>query len=167
MLIVFAGLPATGKSTLARAVAEARGAVYLRIDTIEQALRESGRLKDDPEDAGYRVAYALAEANLGPGRPVVADSVNPIRITRDAWHDVGRRAGVPVIDVELICSDAAEHRRRVEMRQVDVEGLKLPTWEEVVARDYEPWNRDRIVIDTAGRTIAACLEELQGRIGVR
>jgi len=167
MLIVFAGLPATGKSTLARAIAGARKAVYLRIDTIEQALRESGRLKDDIEDAGYRVGYALAEANLRLGRTVVADSVNPIRITRDAWHDVGRRADVPVIDVEVICSNAAEHRRRVETREVDVEGLKLPTWEEVVARDYEPWDRERIVIDTAGRPFAACLQELQDRIGAR
>ena len=41
MLIAFAGLPATGKSTLARALAETRGGLYLRIDTIEQALRDS------------------------------------------------------------------------------------------------------------------------------
>ena len=40
MLIIFSGLPGSGKSTIARALAQQLGAVYLRIDTIEQAIRE-------------------------------------------------------------------------------------------------------------------------------
>src|SRR5262245_49718709 len=62
MLIVFAGLPPTGKSTLARALAQARHATYLRIDTIEQTLRSLAPLAEDVGEAGYLVAYALAEA---------------------------------------------------------------------------------------------------------
>jgi hypothetical protein len=42
MLIVFAGLPASGKSSIARVLAQELGAVWLRIDSIEQAIRESG-----------------------------------------------------------------------------------------------------------------------------
>lgn len=41
-LIVLSGLPGAGKSTIARALAEAIGAAWLRIDTIEMAIRESG-----------------------------------------------------------------------------------------------------------------------------
>jgi predicted kinase len=56
-LIVFGGLPGTGKTTLAREVAEEHSATYLRIDTIEQALRSSGVLVgDDVGPAGYLVA---------------------------------------------------------------------------------------------------------------
>lgn len=39
MLIVFGGLPGTGKSTIARALARALRATYLRVDVIEQAIR--------------------------------------------------------------------------------------------------------------------------------
>ena len=42
MLYIFSGLPGTGKSTLASAIARIRGAVYLRVDTIEQAIKNSG-----------------------------------------------------------------------------------------------------------------------------
>jgi predicted kinase len=38
LLVVFAGLPGSGKSVLARGVADAIGATYLRIDTIESAI---------------------------------------------------------------------------------------------------------------------------------
>ena len=55
-------------------------------------------------------------------------------------------------EIEVICSDPAEHRRRVETRLPDIEGLKLPSWEAVVTRDYHPWDTEHIVIDTAGQT---------------
>ncbi len=44
ILVVLGGLPGVGKSTVARALLARWPAVYLRIDTIEQALRESGVL---------------------------------------------------------------------------------------------------------------------------
>jgi hypothetical protein len=41
----------------------------------------------------------------------------------------------------------------VETRTSDIPGLKLPTWEEVVGREYHPWDREHLAIDTAGRTV--------------
>ncbi|MGO6670405.1 AAA family ATPase, partial [Rhizobium ruizarguesonis] len=42
MLIIFGGLPGSGKTTIARALAERLNAVHVRVDTIEQAIRASG-----------------------------------------------------------------------------------------------------------------------------
>lgn len=52
----------------------------------------------------------------------------------------------------------------METRSTDVAGLKLPSWEDVMRRDYEPWDRPRIPIDTAARTAAEALTELLSRI---
>jgi predicted kinase len=149
MLIIFAGLPGVGKTVIARELARQVGAVYLRIDSIEQTLRDSGVLRQSLDDAGYRAAYAVAEDNLGLGRTVIADCVNPLKLTRDAWAHVAKQAGVTIVEVEIVCSDVAEHRRRVQSRVSDVPGLRLPTWDEVLSREYHAWDRDHIVIDTA------------------
>ena len=159
MLIVFAGLPATGKTSIARELARRLNALYLRIDSIEQALRDAA-IAAPLDDAGYRVAYALAADNLRAGWTVVADSVNPLTLTRDAWLDVARGARVPAVEVEIVCSDPAEHRRRVESRSTDIPGLALPSWNDVASREYHPWHRPRIVIDTAGQSIDDCVARL-------
>jgi predicted kinase len=156
-LIAFAGLPGTGKSSIARALAEQLGAVWLRIDSIEQAIRESALAPGSVDDAGYRAAYAVAEDNLRLGRAVVADSVNGWMLTRNAWRDVGVRSGAQVVEVEILCTDRDEHRRRLETRASEVPGLILPDWQAVIGRDYHPWDRDHLTIDTAGRSIAACV----------
>jgi len=75
-------LPGTGKSTLSAALARCSNSVYLRIDTIVQAVRDSGLSLNGP--AGYIVGYKLASENLCLGAGVVVDSVNPIGFTRKA-----------------------------------------------------------------------------------
>lgn len=161
MLIILSGLPGTGKTTIARELARKLGAVHLRIDTIEQALRDKGLTV---VDEGYRVAYALAEDNLRLGLTVIADSVNPLQMTREAWRNVAKRAGAPFIDVEIICSDQAEHRRRIETREADIARHKLPIWAEVMAREYHAWDRAHLVVDTAGIDINAAIALIQAAI---
>src|SRR5271169_1501608 len=102
------------------------------------------------EDAGYRAADAVAEDNLRLGRDVIGDSVNDWMLTRNAWRDVGFRAGAKVVEVEILSTDRDEHRRRVEARASEVLGLILPDWQAVIERDYHSWDRDHVTIDTAG-----------------
>ncbi len=164
MLVILSGLPGTGKTTLGRALAEETGAVHVRIDSIEQALKRSSLKLDPVEDAGYAAGMALAEDNLRLGHTVIADSVNPLELTRKAWRSVAARAGTAFADVEIVCSDIREHRRRVETRASDIEGLVQPKWADIEARKYEPWTEARTLIDTAGRKPAECLAELRAKL---
>jgi predicted kinase len=159
--VIFAGLPGVGKSTLSLELARQIGAAYVRIDSIEQALRDTGLITGSWEDFGYRIGYAVASDNLRVDRSVVADSVNPLSATRSAWAAVASQAGAAAINVEVMCSDAQEHRRRVETRVSEIAGLKLPKWEEVTGREYHTWADEHIVIDTAGRSVESCLKELR------
>lgn len=148
MLIIFGGLPGSGKSTIAQLLVQKRPAAYLRVDAIEHAIRQSEDQKS-VGPTGYMVAYELATSNLALGVPVVADSVNPLEITRRAWREVATKMTSPFIEIEVVCSDLIEHERRVSIRKSDIPGFKLPTWDKVVSHDYEPWQSSRLKIDTA------------------
>ena len=165
MLIVFGGLPGTGKTTISRALASRQAATYLRIDAIEQAIRAAGVLAGDVGPAGYGVANVLAEANLISGRTVVADCVNPVAESRMAWRGVAARASVRLVEVEVICSDPAEHRRRVEGRTSDIPGLTPPTWQSVMRHDFQPWDRARLVLDTARLSPDQAIAAVEDHIG--
>ncbi len=166
MLVVFGGLPGTGKTTVARVVAARCRAAYLRVDAIEQAMRSAGVLAaGGVGPAGYMAAYALAGANLRLGLAVVADCVNPLPVTRAAWREVA--APLPIVEVELVCSDPSEHRRRVETRSSDLPGLALPTWDSVERHEYRPWTEPRLLIDTAILSPEEAASRVCGEVGSR
>ena len=167
-LIVFSGLPGSGKSTVARLLARHLRAVYLRIDSIEAALLNATGRPVDVE--GYTVAYALAADQLGLGLNVVADCVNPLEVTRDAWAAVAAEAGCPILNIEVVCSDPNEHQRRVEARQADSANhagqWQPPTWAKVQAgaHGYQPWITSRVVLDTASSAPDTLFAELLARL---
>lgn len=159
MLYIFGGLPGTGKTELSKYLAETIRATYLRIDTIEQTMRDRGI--NDIEDEGYQIAFKISADNLKLGHAVVADSTNPIDISRKAWRMVALSQRVGFCEIEIVCSDLAEHKKRVETRQSDIDSLKLPSWNDVVNCEYHPWMTERIIIDTAGRTRAESKNDLR------
>ena len=162
LLFIFSGLPGSGKSTLAMALALQTGAVYIRVDTIEQALRDLCGVEVEAE--GYQLAYRIAMDNLRVGLSVVADSCNPIEVTRREWELVALDAGASHMNIEVVCSDIRQHRSRVESRLSDVPGLKLPSWSDVTSREYHQWTTHRLVIDTAGQLPQESQAELLRRV---
>lgn len=149
MLIVFSGLPGTGKTTIAKGLVATIGALYLRLDTIEQAIRNSGVPAHDVGSSGYLVANELALSNLRLGRTVIVDCVNPVIESRTAWSEIASKAGVRLVNIEVICSDKNEHQRRVEARLGDIPGLTPPSWQSVLDHEYEAWAEAPFCIDTA------------------
>jgi len=163
MLYVFGGLPSAGKSVLSRFLAERLSAVHLRIDSIEQSLKTHAGM-DPVGVAGYVSAYAIAKDNLQLGHTVIADSVNPIQITRNAWRQVAEEARSTICEIEVVCSDVAQHKGRYLARVPDIAGLVNGPWEDVVNREYEPWATRNILIDTASVSIADSQVELLEKV---
>lgn len=166
MLIILGGLPGTGKTTIAKLLARQLSAVYLRMDSIEQALRRAHSTEKAIGPEGYYVAYALATENLSLGNTVIADSVNALNITRQAWRDAALKVQVPFVEIELMCSDPAIHQIRVQERVADIPNHPLPSWQAVMKREHEPWLIEHLVIDTAIVSIDDAVSMIQQRLAL-
>ena len=168
-LTVVGGLPAVGKTAVCRELlrlqsisqSPGRFPTWLRIDSIEQALRDSGEMAPGmPGGAGYYAAAAVAGDVLASGGEVLVECVNPLPLTRRLWEETASVLGWRFLAVEIVCSDAAEHRRRARQRVGDIEGLKLPDWQEIEHRDYAPWPEADLRLDTARLTVAEAAQAI-------
>lgn len=160
MLIVFSGLPGSGKTTLSNTVARRLQTTYLRIDAIESAMWRGGI--PDTEATGvaaYAVAYAVADAHLDLRSTVVIDAVNAVEEVRVGWRQLADRHGVQLRIVEVVCADRDEHRRRVERRLPEHDQSVNPTWADVLDREFEPWQDPRLVIDS-GHAVDDCVSRI-------
>ncbi len=167
VLVVIGGLPGSGKSTIAVALARRVRVPYMRVDRIEQAIVDWSALDHPVGPAGYAVAHGLAAEQLSLGLDVIVECVNPVALTRDAWPGTAAGSGAGIVEVEVVCSDADEHRRRVAARPSDVAGLVKPTWEQVMDREYEPWTRDRVLIDSCQLRVEQAVDQLLAEIATR
>ena len=152
ILFIFSGLPCSGKSTLAKNISKILNTVYLRIDTIDNEIFKFENYKVQGGE-GYTIAQKIIEDNLKIGNDVVSDQCNPWKLTRDHFNDVAIKNNCKYINIEIICSNIEEHKKRVENRG-------YPIWEEINKWNYEQWIEEHIVVDTANKTIEECTKEL-------
>ncbi len=156
ILVSLSGLPGVGKTTVSKSLSVKSKAVHLRVDSVEAALKRSVLKIHPAEDAGYLAIASVAKDNLLLGFDVIADTVNPIEITRKLWATTAATASAQLLNVEVVCSDTDIHRQRVETRKSDIEGLAVPSWKAVSQREFEQWSTDRLVVDTSVSSIEEC-----------
>ena len=150
LLVVVSGLLATGKSTIAEAVAAELRAPVFSVDPLEATLWRAGIGPEQRSGyAAYDLLETLADAQLGRRQSAVLDAVSAHESIREAWRRVAARHGAPVRTLVCACRDPVLHRRRLEARRRDIAGWPEPTWEEVeeVRARFEPWADEHLVLD--------------------
>ena len=155
-LIVFSGLPGTGKSALAEAVGRELGIPVFAKDWLEAALLRSKLVSAETErqlgSVGYDLLTVLAGRQLSLNQSVILDSVASTVSIRNAWRDLGKKYNAEWRVIEFIYSDILVHRERLEKRQRAIPGWHELEWSDVefIRSYYAPWEEERLMLDSMG-----------------
>ena len=153
-LIIFSGLPGTGKSALAEAVGRELGIPVFAKDWLEATLLRSKLVPAETEkqlgSVGYDLLTVLAERQLSLNQSVILDSVASTESIRNTWRDLAKKYKADWRVIECVCSDIALHRERLEKRQRRIPGWHELKWSEVefVRSYYPPWDEERLILDS-------------------
>ncbi len=151
-LIAFGGLPGTGKSAVAEAVARELGFPVFAKDWLEATLRRCGLTGSAERPlgyAGYELLTTLAQRQLQIGQSAILDSVASPAAVRAEWRRLAEEHGAAWYVIECLCSDETIHRARLASRQRGIPGWHELDWSEIerVRAVYPAWDEPRLALD--------------------
>lgn len=152
-LIVFTGLPGTGKSTLAEALGKQLSIPVFAKDWLEATLIRCELIPSNQEkplgSAGYELLTVLAECQLMLEQSVILDSVAGTVSIRETWKDISKQYNAQWIVIECVCTDESLHRSKLASRQRKIPGWHEPQWADIEKAKgyYAPWVGERLVLN--------------------
>jgi adenylylsulfate kinase len=173
MIVIMAGLPGTGKSTLARRLAQGLPGAVLDKDVIRAALFEPGHVEyslaqDDfcqeimLQTAGYQLAKDAALHVLLDGRTFSR------RYQRERVIEFCEQAGTTWAVLECVCAEQTALRRLAEAvaQNTHPAANRTPELYRQIQKAWEPIDRPKLVTDTDA-SLDSCVDQALRYLGAR
>jgi predicted kinase len=164
-LIVFSGLPGTGKSTLAETAGRQLRVPVFAVDWLLGSLTPFGGYHlDDLLGIGAEMLTTLAFRQLELGQSAILDFPAEDLATRTRWQSLAHAAGAQFRVVVCTCSDRELHRTRLEHRERGIPGWhEGGNWANIERRlaEFPPWTGEVLTIDAVqplAQNLATVLE---------
>lgn len=149
MLVVVSGLPGTGKTTVAKKLADELKAKVLSTDEIrKRVLRELG-YSERKKKKVYDEMLGIAEDLLTKEQNVILDATFFKKSWRQKAFDLGKKQGHPVFLLEVICPENVL-KKRIEERYRNKKDFSDADFKvyKIIKSQYEKIERDRFILDT-------------------
>lgn len=145
-LVVIGGLPGTGKSTIATALADQADLVLLRTDEVRQQLSAGSLVGSDERysstgvDAVYQETMRRAERLLRRGESVIVDATWSSATHRDEARSLAERNLVDLVEIECTAPrDVCDLRIRGRLEAGVDASEATPEVAEAIAHRFAPW----------------------------
>ena len=163
MLVVFRGLPGTGKTHLVRRLARALpDLLVLSRDGIRASLIARPTFAEDEKALVDDMILGMADFLLDRGRHVVIDGMALSSAARvESFARAADTRGAPFFVVECTCSEATALERLGRDKGGHPAGDRGPALYHSVKERWEPVSRPALIVDTDSDPAAALAVVLQ------
>ncbi len=158
LLVVLCGLPGSGKSVVAREIAQRIDGVLLRTDVVRRELFPTRRYTEDETARVYEEILARSAQYLRQGSSVVLDGTFSKEKWRTKAREMADAAGVPMRLVEVVSSPEVVEAR-LAARTGDASEADVRVHREF-QHSFEPIREPHIVIDNS-KTLAHMQEQVR------
>lgn len=143
-LVLMVGLPRSGKSTIARAEADAGRAAIVNPDSIRLAIHGQ-RFSEEAEDYVWAVARTMVRALFGAGhKRVIIDATNTTRKRRDFWKPRTKQGKAEWRRTFLLVQTSAEVCKQRAGLGTDREDTEIVPVIDRMAASFEPLHEDEV-----------------------
>ena len=153
VLIVLSGLPGTGKSYLARRLAQRLPGVVVESDFVRKVINDSQPSYSSAESTYvHRVARAVMQRLLESGHDVISDATNLAEWHRELLYPLADKTNARLIIVQTIAPDDIVRERLHRRFEIhDPVDLSDADWKvhESLKSELELIRRAHLVVDTS------------------
>jgi predicted kinase len=163
LLLLIAGLPASGKTWLANYLSEKWGAVHINSDTVREALGLRGHYDQVSKQKVYDSMLAQAANALQAGHLVVVDSTFYKVSLRQAWVGMAQKHGASVRFVETKVPEGIAFQR-LQKKRPDSEA----DWQvyQQLKKEWEPLEEPHLLLDSHALSLGEMAEAIESYISL-
>ena len=166
-LILFSGLPGTGKSTLANAIVRELKIPVISFDYfIDDALPR--HVMTDPNNWTnqdvFEMMNKLAEQQLSLGVSVIMDAVYFSKESRDSVRALAKKHNARFYVIHTLCSDKNIWREGVVTRAENSSPNETPAqWDSIMAEmnEFQPWDQNEALFVDSIQPVDVNLEKIR------
>ncbi|MBW2117408.1 MAG: ATP-binding protein [Deltaproteobacteria bacterium] len=157
-LILLAGLPGTGKTTVAKEFARQTQALHFDIDEVKRVVVPADEVTEDIDPPEYRFKYYAETIRRLPelfaktsAQTVILDETFHLRNFRDFWNESARALNIRVHWIEVVCDEEIVKERLSigKNRGNHILGNKAIPMYLLFKEAFEPMKAPYEVVDTS------------------